>query len=343
MKFIDEVTIIVTAGHGGKGCVSFRREKNIPHGGPDGGDGGDGGDVWLLADINLNTLINYQFQKNIYAEHGKKGYRFNRTGKRGKDVVITVPVGTRVIDANTNEIIYDMTQNSECIMIAKGGTHGLGNTRFKTSINRTPRQMTEGLEGESRKINLELMFLADVGMLGLPNSGKSTFVSLISAAKPKIANYPFTTLQPSLGVVNINSKNSFVITDIPGLIKGAANGIGLGISFLKHLQRCRILLHLIDLTPFNKVDLINNINIINNELKYYNSQLALKPCWLVFNKVDLLHKNNAIKLVDSIIKTINWNQNYYIISNINRYGLKKLCYDIVIFLSKKLDTHNIKQ
>ena len=293
MKFVDEATILVVAGDGGNGCVSFRREKYIPRGGPDGGDGGDGGDVYLVADENLNTLIDFRFVKSYRAERGTNGQSSDCTGKRGKDITIKVPVGTRVLDQSTGEVLADMTKNGQINMVAKGGFHGLGNTRFKSSVNRSPRQKTMGTKGEERDIALELMLLADVGMLGLPNAGKSTFIRSVSAAKPKVADYPFTTLVPSLGVVRMDHEQSFVVADIPGLIEGASEGAGLGIRFLKHLERCRVLLHLIDIAPIDESDPIENAKVIINELKQYNAKLAEKPRWLVFNKVDLIEKEEA--------------------------------------------------
>ena len=239
MKFVDEAKILIVAGDGGNGCVSFRREKYIPNGGPDGGDGGDGGDVYMIADENLNTLIDYRFTKSYRAERGENGHSRDCTGKRGQDITISVPVGTRVRDLATNEVIADLTAHGQKQMVAKGGFHGLGNTRFKSSVTRAPRERTRGAPG----VLLELMLLADVGMLGMPNAGKSTFIRAVSAAKPKVADYPFTTLVPSLGVVRMDNHQSFVVADIPGLIEGAADGAGLGIQFLKHLERCRVLLH----------------------------------------------------------------------------------------------------
>ncbi|SPP32058.1 GTPase Obg [Arsenophonus endosymbiont of Aleurodicus floccissimus] len=288
MKFVDEAKILVIAGDGGNGCVSFRREKYIPKGGPDGGDGGDGGDIYLLADENLNTLIDYRFETIFQAERGQNGQSRDCTGKRGQDKTIKVPVGTRIRDFSTRKIVGDMTRHGQRLMVAKGGFHGLGNTRFKSSVNRAPRQKTMGTKGETRELLLELILLADVGMLGMPNAGKSTFIRSVSAAKSKVADYPFTTLVPSLGVVRMDSEQSFVIADIPGLIEGAAEGIGLGIRFLKHLERCTILLHLIDICPIDGSDPAQNAKIIDAELEKYSEKLAQKPRWLVFNKIDLL-------------------------------------------------------
>ncbi|QIZ52487.1 Obg family GTPase CgtA [Dickeya zeae] len=332
MKFVDEATILVVAGDGGNGCVSFRREKYIPNGGPDGGDGGDGGDVYLLADENLNTLIDYRFEKSFRAERGQNGQSRDCTGKRGKDITIKVPVGTRVLDQSTGEVLGDMTRNQQKLMVAKGGWHGLGNSRFKSSVNRAPRQKTNGTPGEERELLLELLLLADVGMLGLPNAGKSTFIRAVSAAKPKVADYPFTTLVPSLGVVRMDSEKSFVVADIPGLIEGASEGAGLGIRFLKHLERCRVLLHLIDLAPIDESDPIENAKVIVNELQQYSASLAEKPRWLVFNKVDLLEKSEAESRAKAIATALGWEGKYYLISAANREGVNALCWDVMNFL-----------
>ncbi|AFR01990.1 Obg family GTPase CgtA [Pectobacterium brasiliense] len=332
MKFVDEATILVVAGDGGNGCVSFRREKYIPNGGPDGGDGGDGGDVYLLADENLNTLIDYRFEKSFRAERGQNGQSRDCTGKRGKDITIKVPVGTRVLDQGTGEVLGDMTRHQQSLMVAKGGWHGLGNTRFKSSVNRAPRQKTSGTKGEERELTLELLLLADVGMLGLPNAGKSTFIRAVSAAKPKVADYPFTTLVPSLGVVRMDSEQSFVVADIPGLIEGASEGAGLGIRFLKHLERCRVLLHLVDLAPIDESDPIENAKIIINELEQYGAGLAEKPRWLVFNKIDLIDKAEAEKRAKEIAAALGWDDKYYLISAANREGVNPLCWDVMNFL-----------
>ncbi|WP_409310245.1 Obg family GTPase CgtA [Pectobacterium sp. B1J-3] len=333
MKFVDEATILVVAGDGGNGCVSFRREKYIPNGGPDGGDGGDGGDVYLLAEENLNTLIDYRFEKSFRAERGQNGQSRDCTGKRGKDITIKVPVGTRVLDQGTGEVLGDMTRNQQRLMVAKGGWHGLGNSRFKSSVNRAPRQKTNGTAGEERELMLELLLLADVGMLGLPNAGKSTFIRAVSAAKPKVADYPFTTLVPSLGVVRMDSEQSFVVADIPGLIAGASEGAGLGIRFLKHLERCRVLLHLIDLAPIDESDPIENAKVIINELQQYSVGLFEKPRWLVFNKVDLIDKAEAEKRAKAIATELGWEGKYYLISAASREGVKELCWDVMSFLN----------
>lgn len=333
MKFVDEAKILIVAGDGGNGCVSFRREKYIPKGGPDGGDGGDGGDVYMIADENLNTLIDYRFTKSYRAERGENGHSRDCTGKRGQDITISVPVGTRARDLATGEIIADLTVHGQKQMVAKGGFHGLGNTRFKSSVNRAPRQRTMGTPGESREVLLELMLLADVGMLGMPNAGKSTFIRAVSAAKPKVADYPFTTLVPSLGVVRMDSHQSFVVADIPGLIEGAADGAGLGIQFLKHLERCRVLLHLVDIDPIDGSDPVENAKIIIAELEKYSEKLAQKPRWLVFNKVDLLSPEEAKEKAKAIVEALGWEGDYYMIAAINQDGVKKLCWDIMEFLN----------
>ncbi|MEN5018248.1 Obg family GTPase CgtA [Erwinia sp. Eh17-17] len=332
MKFVDEATILVVAGDGGNGCVSFRREKYIPRGGPDGGDGGDGGDVYMQADENLNTLIDYRFEKSFRAERGQNGQSRDCTGKRGVDIVVKVPVGTRIIDQGTGETLGDMTHHQQKMMVAKGGWHGLGNTRFKSSVNRTPRQKTMGTPGEKRDLQLELMLLADVGMLGLPNAGKSTFIRAVSAAKPKVADYPFTTLVPSLGVVRMDSEQSFVVADIPGLIEGASDGAGLGIRFLKHLERCRVLLHTIDLAPIDESDPVENARIILGELEKYSDKLFQKPRWLVFNKVDLLDQEEAESRAKAIADALGWTEKYYLISAANRSGVNALCWDLMSFI-----------
>ncbi|ABF14259.1 Obg family GTPase CgtA [Candidatus Palibaumannia cicadellinicola] len=334
MKFIDEATIIVAAGDGGNGCISFRREKYIPFGPAEGGDGGNGGNVWLQADENLNTLIDYHFQHNFHAENGKHGQGKNFTGKCGKDLTIKVPIGTRVVDQNTNEILGDLIVHQQYLLVAKGGLRGLGNNHFKSSANCTPRKKTNGTKGEIRRLQLELILLADVGLLGLPNVGKSTLIRAVSAAKPKVANYPFTTLVPNLGVVQVHKKQSFIIADIPGLIKGAADGAGLGIRFLKHLERCRILLHLIDLAPADQSSPVENASIIINELKRYSEKLATKPSWLVFNKLDLIDKREALNIAQTISDALNQKHNYYLISAMNHQGIKTLCRDIMLFINK---------
>ncbi|EGR1045436.1 GTP1/Obg family protein [Vibrio cholerae] len=332
MKFVDEAVIKVQAGDGGNGVVSFWREKFVTNGGPDGGDGGDGGDVYMVADENLNTLIDYRFQRFYEAERGKNGGGGNCTGKSGKDKELRVPVGTRAVDIHTNEIIGEVAEHGKKVMIAKGGWHGLGNARFKSSVNRSPRQKTLGTKGELRDIRLELLLLADVGMLGMPNAGKSTFIRAVSAAKPKVADYPFTTLVPSLGVVSVLPEKSFVVADIPGLIEGAAEGAGLGIRFLKHLERCRVLLHMIDIMPADQSDPAHNALTIIDELEQYSEKLAKKPRWLVFNKVDLMSEEEADEIIQNIIDALAWEGDYFKISAVNRQGTKELCMKLAEFM-----------
>ncbi|HAS6349249.1 Obg family GTPase CgtA [Vibrio sp. IRLE0018] len=334
MKFVDEAVIKVQAGDGGNGVVSFWREKFVTKGGPDGGDGGDGGDVYIQADENLNTLIDYRFQRFYEAERGQNGSGGNCTGKRGKDITLRVPVGTRAVDIHTNEIVAEVAEHGKKVMVAKGGWHGLGNTRFKSSVNRAPRQKTMGTKGEIRELRLELLLLADVGMLGLPNAGKSTFIRAVSAAKPKVADYPFTTLIPSLGVVSVVPEKSFVVADIPGLIEGAADGAGLGIRFLKHLERCRVLLHMIDIYPIDQSDPVQNALTIIDELEQYSEKLANKPRWLVFNKVDLVSEEQADEIIQEVIDALGWEEQYFKISAVNRQGTKDLCYKLADFMEQ---------
>lgn len=332
MKFIDEALIRVEAGDGGSGCVSFRREKFIPKGGPDGGDGGDGGDVYLIADENLNTLIDYRFEKRFAAQRGENGRSSDCTGKRGKDITLRVPVGTRAIDNDTKEILGDLTKHGAKMLVAKGGYHGLGNTRFKSSVNRAPRQKTLGTPGEKRDLQLELMLLADVGMLGLPNAGKSTFIRAVSAAKPKVADYPFTTIVPSLGVARVGADRSFVIADIPGLIEHASEGAGLGIRFLKHLERCRVLIHLVDIAPIDESDPADNIAIIENELFQYSEKLADKPRWLVFNKIDTMSDEEAQERAKDITERLGFDEEYFLISAATGKNVSDLTNEIMDFI-----------
>ena len=338
MKFVDEVQIRVEAGDGGSGCVSFRREKYIPKGGPDGGDGGDGGDVFLVANENLNTLIDYRFERFHRAERGENGRSSDCTGKRGKDLFIPVPVGTRVIDHETQEMLGDLTKHEQKLLVAKGGFHGLGNTRFKSSTNRAPKQKTLGTPGEIRNLQLELLLLADVGLLGMPNAGKSTFIRSVSAAKPKVADYPFTTLVPNLGVVNPEPGKSFVIADIPGLIEGAAEGAGLGVQFLKHLERCRVLLHLIDVAPFDESNPVENAKALIEELNRYSPELASKPRWLVFNKIDLLLEDEVDESIESFVQELQLDVPIYKISAYNKDGTQQLARDLMQFIETLPET-----
>lgn len=332
MKFVDEAEIRVDAGDGGSGVASFRREKYVPDGGPDGGDGGDGGSVYLVADENLNTLIDYRFEKFHRAEGGKKGRSADCTGRKGADLDVLVPVGTRATDTETGEVLGDLTKHGQRMKAAQGGFHGLGNARFKTSTNRAPRQKTLGTPGDVRHLKLELMLLADVGLLGMPNAGKSTFIRSVSAAKPKVADYPFTTLVPNLGVVRMDAMRSFVIADIPGLIEGASDGAGLGIQFLKHLERCRVLLHIVDIMPADGSDPVENAKAIVGELEKYSPKLAAKPRWLVFNKVDLMFEDEATELCQDIAKRLDWNDDYHCISAVQGKGTEPLCRKAMDFI-----------
>ncbi len=332
MKFIDEATIMIQAGKGGNGCLSFRREKFMPMGGPDGGDGGDGGSVYLQADNSINTLVDFRYNRVFHAQSGENGMGSDCTGKSGEDLVIRVPVGAEVYDKDTNELIGDLVKPNEKILIAKGGRHGLGNTRFKSSVNRAPRQTTKGFPGEMRQLRLSLKVLADVGLLGLPNAGKSTFIRAVSAATPKVADYPFTTLHPQLGVARVDISRSFVIADIPGLIEGAAEGAGLGIQFLKHLERTRVLLHIIDVAPLDGSDPVDSANAIVTELNKFSPQLAAKPRWLVLNKIDLLTAEEAEECCASICKRLAWQGPVFKIAAINRSGTAEICYQLMDFL-----------
>ncbi|WP_438862916.1 Obg family GTPase CgtA [Neptunicella sp.] len=332
MKFVDEADIRVEAGDGGNGIVSFRREKYIPKGGPDGGDGGDGGSVYLVADENLNTLIDYRFERFHRAERGQNGQRTNCTGKGGSDLEVLVPVGTRATDMDTGEVLGDLMAHQQRLLVAKGGFHGLGNARFKSSTNRTPRQKSNGTPGDIRNLKLELMLLADVGLLGLPNAGKSTFIRSVSAAKPKVADYPFTTLVPNLGVVRLENQRSFVIADIPGLIEGAADGAGLGIQFLKHLERCRVLLHLIDVLPADGSDPVTNAQAIIGELEKYNPALAAKPRWIIFNKVDLLLPEEAEEVCQKVLTALDWQQPHFQMAALQKQGTEELTRAVMDFI-----------
>ena len=332
MKFVDEAVIRVEAGKGGNGCLSFRREKYIPKGGPDGGDGGRGGSIFIEGDESLNTLIDYRYQRLYRAEHGKPGMGREKSGPKGQDMTLKVPVGTSIVDVDTDTVIADVTRAGERICIAEGGHFGLGNTRFKSSTNRAPRKTTLGKPGEARDIRLELQVLADVGLVGLPNAGKSSLVSMLSAAKPKIADYPFTTLIPSLGVVRINSHRSFVIADVPGLIAGAAEGAGLGIRFLKHLTRARILLHLVDLQPLDGKDPVEAVTEIAAELERFSPTLAERERWLEVNKADTIPEDQWDEALDDVVKRLNWKGPAYIISGLLEQGTELLAQDLMIRL-----------
>ena len=321
MKFVDEAVITVFAGAGGNGCVSFRREKFIPLGGPDGGDGGDGGSVWVEADENLNTLIDFRHERQFRAQRGENGMGRQMYGKAGDDVTIRVPIGTEIINVATDEIIGDLTEHGQRLKVAQGGEGGRGNVHFKSSVNRAPRKVTPGSPGEERDIRLELKLLADVGLLGFPNAGKSTFIRAVSAATPKVADYPFTTLYPNLGVVSVEAYRSFVIADIPGLIEGAADGAGLGSLFLRHVQRTRLLLHLVDMAPFDEnIDPAQQVRAIEAELRKYDPGMLEKPRWLVLNKGDLLAEEDRSERAEAIVKALDWKEPWFIVSAIGREG-----------------------
>jgi GTP-binding protein len=330
MKFIDEARIEVHAGDGGKGSASMRREKYIAFGGPDGGDGGRGGSVYVVADSNINTLVDYRFTRIFRAKNGEPGRGADCNGRGADDVILRVPVGTLVKDLVTDAVVGDLTKDQQKLLIAQGGRGGLGNLHFKSSTNRAPRQTTPGAEGESREVYFELKVLADVGLLGMPNAGKSTFIRSVSAARPKVADYPFTTLHPNLGVVRVSDNRSFVIADVPGLIEGAAEGAGLGIQFLRHLQRTRLLLHLVDIAPFDPdVDPAREAKALALELKKYDQALFDKPRWLVFNKVDLLAPDEAQARIKAILKSLKWKGPHFAISAIKADGCKELTFAIM--------------
>ena len=324
MKLVDEAEITVSAGNGGNGCIGFRREKFIPLGGPDGGDGGEGGSVWLQADENLNTLVDFRHQTQFRAQRGENGMGRQMYGKAGEDLTITVPVGTVVTNVDTDEVIGDLTAHGDRLLVAKGGRGGLGNMHFKSSINRSPRRATPGGEGEQRALKLELKLLADVGLLGFPNAGKSTFIRAVSAATPKVADYPFTTLYPNLGVVSVEPHRSFVIADIPGLIEGAAEGAGLGAQFLRHLQRTRLLLHLVDIAPMEGgvegIDPVEQVRAIERELGKHDPELLDKPRWLVLNKADLMFEDEARACAEQVVADLGWTGPWYLVSAIGREG-----------------------
>lgn len=334
MKFVDEATIRVEAGKGGNGCVSFRREKYIPFGGPDGGDGGDGGSVYLEADVNLNTLVDLRYERLYRAENGQPGQGRNCTGKGGSDLSVRVPVGTEVYDEDTGEQLGDLTAAGQRLLVAQGGFHGIGNTRFKSSTNRAPRQFTPGTLGEVRNLRLELKVLADVGLLGLPNAGKSTLIRSLSSARPKVADYPFTTLYPNLGVVSIESHRSFVIADIPGLIEGAADGAGLGIQFLKHLARTRLLLHLVDAVPPDDSDPVAAVRAIEGELAKFSEDLAGRERWLVLNKIDLIPEELRQEYCDDILQRLGWEGPVFLVSAVSGEGTRALSYRIMDYLEE---------
>ena len=336
MRFVDEAEIRVEAGDGGNGTIGFRREKYIPMGGPDGGDGGDGGSVYLVAVENVNTLADFRYHTVHRAQRGQNGMSRNCTGKKGDDYYVSVPLGTLVSDAETDEVIGDLTQIGETLLVAKGGFHGLGNTRFKSSINRAPQKASKGSEGEHRLLNLELTLIADVGLLGMPNAGKSSLIRSVSSATPKVADYPFTTLHPNLGVVRIDDMRSFVIADIPGVIEGAADGAGLGLQFLKHLSRTGLLLHLVDVAPYESMDSpVQAAKKIIHEVEKWSDDLASKPRWLVLNKIDRLPADEIDECCQAIINELKWTAPAFKIAAINGEGTKELMFAIMNFLEEQ--------
>ena len=337
MKFVDEATIEVTAGKGGNGCVSFRREKFVPKGGPDGGDGGDGGSVFLEGDDALNTMIDYRYTRRFRADNGEAGRGRNCSGKSGADLILPVPLGTTVLDEDSGEVLGDIREAGERLLVAQGGFHGLGNTRYKSSVNRAPRQSSPGTEGESRKLKLELKVLADVGLLGLPNAGKSTLIRAVSAATPKVADYPFTTLIPSLGVVKVDAHRSFVVADIPGLIEGASEGAGLGIRFLKHLTRNRVLLHLVDVAPIDGSDPAEAACAVIRELERFSPTLAARPRWLVLNKIDLLDEAEIAACRERVVAALGWEGPVYEISAVSGQHTNTLCGDLMTHLETQAE------
>ena len=331
MKFVDEATIKVHAGKGGNGCLSFRREKYIPKGGP---DGGDGGSVILVAAEGLNTLIDFRYTRNFKAQAGQQGSSAECTGRGGDDLLLQVPVGTTVIDNETGDVMGDLTELDQQLKVAQGGFHGLGNTRYKSSTNRAPRQTSPGQDGEVREIKLELKVLADVGLLGLPNAGKSTFIRSVSAARPKVADYPFTTLVPNLGVVGMSGDKSFVIADIPGLIEGASEGAGLGIRFLKHLTRTRLLLHLVDMMPYDGSTPDQNARVIESELETFSPTLAAGDRWLVLNKIDLLPEDEVEGQCQQVVDALGWEGPVFRMSGLASQGTKALCAAIMDYIDE---------
>ena len=335
MKFIDEANIEVIAGAGGNGAVSFRREKYVPRGGPDGGDGGRGGSIWAIADRNINTLIDYRYARIHRAKPGERGRGADQYGRGSEDIVLRMPVGTLITDAETGESVADLSMHGQKALLAQGGKGGLGNLHFKSSTNRAPRQSTPGEEGVQRMLHLELKVLADVGLLGMPNAGKSTLIRAVSAARPKVADYPFTTLAPNLGVVRVDENRSFVVADIPGLIDGAADGAGLGHQFLRHLQRNRLLLHLVDIAPLDGTsDPVADARAIVNELKRYDPALFDKPRWLVLNKLDLVEPDERAQRIAAFVEPYRWTGPVFAIAAINGEGCRELVYAIQDWLEK---------
>ena len=338
MKFVDEVSITVQAGDGGNGCASFRREKFIPLGGPDGGDGGRGGSVWLVADEGLNTLVDFRHQRHFKAQRGQNGMGAQMYGRGGEDTAVRVPVGTVVTNVDTDEIIGDLTAEGERLLVAQGGKGGLGNIHFKTSVNRAPRKATSGTPGEVRELKLELRVLADVGLLGFPNAGKSTFIRAVSAATPRVADYPFTTLHPHLGVVRLGNEQSFVIADLPGLIDGASSGVGLGIQFLRHVARTRLLLHLVDMASPDGADVVGQVRAIERELADFDPQLLERPRWLVLNKADMLMPEERDALARKIIAELGWTQPWFVVSALARENTLAVCQQVQRFFESMQET-----
>lgn len=337
MKFIDEATIQVFAGKGGDGVASFRREKFIPKGGPDGGDGGSGGSVYAVADRNINTLIDYRYARVFRAKNGQNGRGSDCYGKGADDVVLRVPVGTLIMNPATHEVVADLLHHQQKVLLARGGAGGFGNLHFKSSTNRTPRQFTHGEAGQEFELKLELKVLADVGLLGMPNAGKSTLIRAVSAARPKVADYPFTTLKPNLGVIRIDHDRSFVMADIPGLIEGAAEGAGLGHQFLKHLSRTRLLLHLVDMVPFDEnVDPVHAAQALIAELRKFDEALYLKPRWLVLNKVDMLPEDQQDRICKAFVRKLEWADKYFMVSALTGEGCRQLTYEIMDYLEQHL-------
>jgi GTPase len=336
MKFVDEARVRVQAGNGGRGSTSFRREKFVPLGGPDGGDGGGGGNVYLRAVSGINTLADFRIEKTYRAEHGESGSSNDCFGRGGEDLYVSVPIGTIVKDSETNEELGDLTHHDDTLLVARGGKGGWGNQKFKSSTNRSPRQYGPGLPGEKRTLHLEMKVIADVGLLGLPNAGKSTLIRAVSAARPKVADYPFTTLYPNLGVVDVGQHRSFVMADIPGLIEGAAEGAGLGIRFLKHLQRTRVLLHLVDIAPLDPdADPVRDARAIVSELKKFDKDLAAKPRWLVLNKRDLMPDDEAEKRARAIVRSLRFRGPHFLVSGATGRGTKELAGAVMKFLEEQ--------
>jgi GTP-binding protein len=336
MKFVDEAEIRVEAGDGGNGVIGFRREKYIPMGGPDGGDGGDGGSVYLIAAENVNTLADFRYHAVHRAERGQNGMARNCTGRKGEDCHVPVPLGTRVSDADTGEVMGELLAVGETLLVAKGGFHGLGNTRFKSSTNRAPHKASKGTPGEHRNLLLEMTLIADVGLLGMPNAGKSSLIRAVSSARPKVADYPFTTLHPNLGVVRIDEMKSFVIADIPGVIEGAAEGAGLGLQFLKHLSRTGLLLHVIDIAPYESSDdPVTSAKKIIHEIEQWSDDLADKPRWLVLNKIDIVPPDEVDTHCDAIVKALDWDGPVYKISATSGEGTRELMFSIMDFLEEQ--------